>query len=94
MPVQVRIPAVMLDLTGGEAEVTTKPATVEGLIGDLDSRFPGMAERLTDESGLRRYVNVYVNAHDIRYGQGLATELGDGDVVWILPTSSGGMAAR
>jgi MoaD family protein len=94
MPVQVRIPAVMQELTGGETEVASQAATVDWLIDDLDSRFPGMHDRLLDGSGLRRYINVYVNARDIRYGNSLATELSDGDVVWILPTSSGGMAAR
>ena len=94
MAIDVRIPEVMRELTGGETEVASQAATVEGLIGDLDSRFPGLRDRLLDGSGLRRYINVYVNARDIRYGDSLATELSDGDVVWILPTSSGGMAAR
>lgn len=92
--VAVRIPGVLLALTDHQPQVTVDAPTLATLIDALDARCPGMRERLLDESGLRRYINVYVNARDVRYGQGLATELGERDVVWILPTSSGGMAAR
>lgn len=93
MPVQVRIPAALADLTAGERSASAEAGTVAGLLAALDSRYPGLQARLLDASGLRRYVSICVNGHDIRYGDSLDTSLRDGDAVWILPTSSGGMAA-
>ncbi len=99
MPVQVRLPQALADLTGGERQTSVEAGavgvepTVSGLVAGLDTRYPGVASRLLDESGLRRYVNVYVNGRDIRLGDGLGTVLRPGDAVWILPASSGGMPA-
>jgi MoaD family protein len=99
MPVQVRLPHALADLTGGERQTSVEAGaagaepTVSGLVAVLDARYPGAAARLLDESGLRRYVNVYVNGRDVRLGAGLATPLHEGDAVWILPSSSGGMPA-
>jgi molybdopterin synthase sulfur carrier subunit len=61
------------------------------MIEVLDQQYPGLAARLLDSSGLRRYLNVYVGAHDVRFGDGLATTIPHGERVTILPASSGGM---
>lgn len=91
VPVAVRIPELLTQECGGLSEVSLDAATVDDVITGLDTAHPGMRERLIDDSGLRRYWAVYVNGRDIRLGSSLATELAPGDVVWILPTSSGGM---
>jgi molybdopterin synthase sulfur carrier subunit len=57
----------------------------------LQSRYPGIKERLTDEAGsVRRFVNVYVNEEDIRFLQNQETALRDGDEVSIIPAIAGG----
>ena len=40
--------------------------------------------------GLRRFVNVYLNDEDVRFLDGLATPVGEGDQVTILPAVAGG----
>jgi molybdopterin synthase sulfur carrier subunit len=61
------------------------------VIGDLESQFPGLRERLVDESGeLRRFINIYVNQEDIRFLDNQATTLKDGDEVAIVPAIAGG----
>jgi molybdopterin converting factor small subunit len=72
-------------LTGGRREVDAEGATVAELIASLDAQFPGMAERLVDDSGLRRFVNVYVGGTDARFLSGLATAVTDQQRVTILP---------
>lgn len=89
--VSVRIPDVLKSLVGGSTVVKGSGETVGALIADLDSRYPGLAARLLDESGLRRYINVYVGPDDIRFVDGLDTCVTDGQTVLILPASSGGM---
>jgi molybdopterin synthase sulfur carrier subunit len=68
MAVIVRIPSPLRKLTGGASEIEAKADSIGGLISTLDSTYPGMRERLCDETGsVRRFVNIYVNDEDIRF---------------------------
>jgi len=91
MPVLVRIPTPLRTLTKGSAEVQAKGDTVADLVESLDGQFPGLRERLLDESGeLRRFINIYVNEEDVRFLQGKTTALKEGDQVSIVPAIAGG----
>ena len=59
------------------------------MIADLDVQYPGIGDRLIDDSGLRRFVNVYLNDEDVRFLDGIDTALSDGDVVTVLPAVAG-----
>jgi molybdopterin converting factor small subunit len=91
MPVTVRIPTQLRQLTGGASEVSVTGDTVAEVLKGLDAAHPGFAERLYDESGgLRRFVNVFVADEDIRFLDGLDTTLTDGQTVSIVPAVAGG----
>lgn len=91
MAVSIRIPTPMRNLTGGEASVSVEATTLAGAIKALDAAHPGVAERVLDESGaLRRFVNVYVGDEDVRFLDGLATQLSDGASISIIPAVAGG----
>ena len=90
MSVEVRIPTILRPYTGGDKNVTAEGATLGALIIDLDVRYPGIRERIVDEQGLRRYVNLYLNDEDVRFLGGLDTPVADGDSVTILPAVAGG----
>jgi molybdopterin synthase sulfur carrier subunit len=91
MPVTVRIPTPLRSVTKGTADVQAKGDTVDDLIVDLERQFPGLRERLVDETGeLRRFINIYVNQEDIRFMDNRATALRDGDEVSIVPAIAGG----
>ena len=90
MSVEVRIPTILRAYTGGDKVVTGEGADLRALLADLDGRYPGIGERLVDEEGLRRYVNVYLNDEDVRFLGGLDTVVADGDSVTILPAVAGG----
>ncbi len=89
--VLVRIPEFLRPSVGDADVLTADGRCVRDLVMDLDARYPGLAERLLDDSGLRRYINVYVGPDDIRFVDGLDTCVTDGQTVLILPASSGGM---
>ncbi len=93
MAIDVRIPTILRQHTLGAKSVTGEGATLGELIKDLDGRHPGIGERLVDDGGLRRFVNVYVNDEDVRFTGSLETELSDGDEVTILPAVAGGASA-
>ena len=94
MAIEVRIPTILRTHTGGAKNVEAKGDTVGELIDDLESRHPGLRDRLLDEVGLRRFINVYVNDEDIRFLGGLAASLVDGDSVTVLPAVAGGAGAE
>ena len=91
MAIQVLIPTPLQKYTADQASVELEASSVDGLLQALDSQFPGIKARLTDEQGkLRRFLNVYVNSEDIRFLDNQATPLRDGDEVSIVPDVAGG----
>lgn len=91
MAITVRIPTPLQRLTQGQAAVQCQGATVVELLNDLERHYPGIKERICDPQGkLRRFVNVFVNEEDIRFLQGDATAVKDGDDVSIIPAIAGG----
>jgi MoaD family protein len=90
MAIEVRIPTILRSFTGGAKSVEGSGATIEELIADLDSRHSGLRDRLVDEQGLRRFVNVYLNDEDVRFLGGLTAPVSDGDTVTVLPAVAGG----
>jgi molybdopterin synthase sulfur carrier subunit len=90
MAVKVRIPTPLQRLTEGKEEVEGKSGSVIELINDLETRYPGIAERISDGGKVRRFVNVYVNEEDIRFLQAEQTPVKDGDEVSIVPAIAGG----
>ena len=91
MSKKVRIPTPLRKLTNNEEVVEVTADTVGGAIAELQTRFPGIQDRLLDEAGnVRRFVNVYVNEEDIRFLQNQTTLLKDGDEVSIIPAIAGG----
>lgn len=91
MAKKVRIPTPLRKLTNNEEIIEVKAATIGEAFAELQSRFPGIQERLLDEKGeVRRFVNVYVNEEDIRFLKNKQTALKDGDEISIIPAIAGG----
>ncbi|MDB6019943.1 MAG: molybdopterin synthase subunit MoaD [Pedosphaera sp.] len=91
MAKKVRIPTPLRKLTNNEEIVEVDAATIGAVFVELQSRYPGIKERLMDDNGeVRRFVNVYVNEEDIRFLQNQQTPLKDGDEVSIIPAIAGG----
>jgi sulfur-carrier protein len=90
MAIEVQIPTILRTYTGGDKIVSAQGATLADVIADLDANYPGLKDRVVDDAGLRRFVNVYLNDEDVRFLDGLGTTLSDGDSVTILPAVAGG----
>ena len=90
MSVTVKIPAQLRAVTDGEGEIEVEGATVGEALDAVFDEHDDLRERITEDGGLRRFVNVYVSGEDIRFRDGLETELSDGDEVTILPAVAGG----
>jgi len=91
MAVKVRIPTPLRKLTNEQEVVEINAKSISDAVAELQSKFPGIQERLVDEKGeVRRFVNVYVNEEDIRFLQNQHTVLKDGDEISIIPAIAGG----
>jgi sulfur-carrier protein len=90
MAIEVRIPTILRNYTGGAKAVEGSGATLDELLNNLDAAHGGLRERLVDGEKLRRFVNVYLNDEDVRFLGGLETPVKDGDTVTVLPAVAGG----
>ena len=90
MAIEVRIPTILRTYTDGARAVEASGDTLRAVIVDLEANHPGIQERIVDDAGLRRFVNVYLNDEDVRFLDGIDTQVADGDVVTVLPAVAGG----
>ncbi|KJR40676.1 molybdenum cofactor biosynthesis protein MoaD [Candidatus Magnetoovum chiemensis] len=91
MAVKVRIPTPLQRLTQGKEEVEGAAGAIINLVDDLDKKYPGLAERISEGGKIRRFVNIYVNEEDIRFLKAEQTEVKDGDEISIVPAIAGGI---
>ncbi|MCA1840256.1 MAG: MoaD/ThiS family protein [Actinomycetota bacterium] len=91
MSVRVRIPTQLRQLVDGQQEVSFDAANVRDLLKAIGQSHPALVERIIDESGeIRRFINVFVGDEDVRFLDGLDTQIPDAALVSILPAVAGG----
>ena len=91
MAVTIRVPTTLRVLTAGSSEVEVDGTTLAEVLDALESSHPGFRDRILDDAGdLRRFVNVFVSDDDVRFLNGLNTEVAEGDTVSIVPAVAGG----
>ena len=91
MATKVRIPAPLRKLTKDQAVVESSGSTIEAVLADLEKNYPGIRERICDETGqVRRFINIFVNGEDIRFKDGVRTQIADNAEVSIIPAIAGG----
>ena len=87
----VKLPTQLRESAGGQSAVSVSGSNVGEVLGALFDAHHELRARLSDgDGGLRRFVNVYVDGEDIRFGDGLKTPVADGQEVQILPAVAGG----
>jgi len=91
MSIKVRIPQPLQKLTRGQDQVEVEATDIKSLVNNLEKDFPGIRDRVCDESGkVRRFINIYINDEDVRFLQGDKTQIKEGDEVSIIPAIAGG----
>jgi MoaD family protein len=87
----VKLPTILRKQANGEAQVQAEGDTLRDLLNDLESKYPGITKNIvSDDGGLHRFINVYVNDEDVRYLGSLETNVSESDTVSILPAVAGG----
>jgi len=90
MAIEVRIPTILRTYTDGAKQVEGTGSTLGELLADLDTKHGGLRDRLVEDGGLRRFVNIYLNDEDIRYLEREKTPVKESDVLSIVPSIAGG----
>jgi MoaD family protein len=87
----VKLPTILRKQANGEAQVQAEGDTLRDLLNDLESKYPGITKNIvSDDGGLHRFINVYVNDEDVRYLGSLETNVAESDTISILPAVAGG----
>jgi sulfur-carrier protein len=90
MSVKVRIFSTLKKFTEGQEELDAGPGTIVSLVRELDEKYQGIGEKISEDGGIRKFVNIYLNDTDIRSLKHGATEVKEGDEVSIIPAIDGG----
>ncbi len=90
MSITVIIPTILRPLTNEQKRIDMEGNKVSEIIDHMERQYPGIKEKLVTGGSAHRFINIYVNDNDIRFQDGLATSLRDGDVLTILPAVAGG----
>ncbi|MCW2985898.1 MAG: MoaD/ThiS family protein [Conexibacter sp.] len=89
--VTVKLPTQLRAAAGGASKIGVEGDTVGAALEALYAEHPELRDSLSDgDGGLRRFVNVYVDGEDVRFGDGLSTPVKDGGEIQILPAVAGG----
>ena len=92
MSVLVEMPSALRQFAGNQEELISKGKTVEDVFSELCQEHPELKQNLFGEDGkIRMFINFYINDEDIRYGDGMASSLKDGDRIQIIPSIAGGI---
>ena len=89
--IDLRIPTPLRGYTDRHSTVRLSGSTVDEAMTDLVTQHPDLQLHLFDEDGkLRSYINLYLNAEDIRQLEGAQTPLAPGDKLSLIPAVAGG----
>lgn len=93
MSTRIKIPTPLRRHTNGQATVDVNggATSVRGTLDTLTAQYPTIGERLFDAQGqVKSHINIFLNNEDIRFLNGLETNVADGDTVVLLPALAGG----
>jgi len=86
----IKIPTPLRVYTGNQAQVTVTGATIGDALNDLTTQYPELRSHLYNGDQLRNFVNVFIGDEDIRFLNGLDTDISETDSLRIIPSIAGG----
>ena len=86
----IRIPTPLRAFTDGESAIDIPGTTVGEALNNLVEQHPDLKPHLFNDDELRSFVNIFIADEDIRFMQGLDTEIEDEDNLRIIPSIAGG----
>jgi molybdopterin synthase sulfur carrier subunit len=91
MAVTFSLPTVLARLADGQSTIETAGGTLGDVVAEIAGRFPRLAPRLRDAAGgPYPFVTYYLNDEDIRFRNGFATPVREGDEITVVAAIAGG----
>lgn len=87
---KIRIPTPLRAFTDGAADIDVAGGTVGEALNNLVDQHPELRAHLFNEEELRSFVNIFIGDEDIRFLQGLDTEIEAAESLRIIPSIAGG----
>lgn len=87
---QIKIPTPLRAYTDNSAKVDASGATVAEALTNLVQQYPELEQHLFNDGKLRNFVNVFIGDEDIRFLDGVDTEIEDDEDLRIIPSIAGG----
>lgn len=91
---KIRIPTPLRAFTEGAADIDVAGGTVGEALSNLVEQYPELRAHLFNEDELRSFVNIFIGDEDIRFLQGLDTEIEATENLRIIPSIAGGRNRR
>jgi molybdopterin converting factor small subunit len=86
----IKIPTPLRAYTGSQAQVNVSGATVGAALADLTAQYPELRQHLFSGDELRNFVNIFLGEEDVRFLDGLNTEIDADASLRIIPSIAGG----
>ncbi|MEZ4667219.1 MAG: MoaD/ThiS family protein [Anaerolineae bacterium] len=86
----IKIPTPLRVYTGNLAQVDVSGGTVGAALNDLTDQYPELRQHLFNGGELRNFVNIFLGEEDVRFLNGLSTEITASDNLRIIPSIAGG----
>ncbi len=91
MAITFSLPTVLARLADGQATLEGTGDTLGAVVAEIAGRYPRLAPRLRDEAGgPYPFITYYLNDEDIRFRNGFATPVGEGDEITVVAAIAGG----
>lgn len=88
---KIRIPTPLRAFTDGAAGIDVAGGTVGEALANLLDQHPELRAHLFNGEELRSFVNIFIGDEDIRFLQGLDTEIDANESLRIIPSIAGGL---
>jgi molybdopterin synthase sulfur carrier subunit len=86
----IKIPTPLRAYTDNQAQVIVSGDTVGAALDSLTTQYPELRQHLYEGDNLRNFVNIFLGDEDVRFLDGLATEIDTNDSLRIIPSIAGG----
>ncbi|MFZ4814862.1 MAG: MoaD/ThiS family protein [Phototrophicaceae bacterium] len=86
----IKIPTPLRNFTSGAAKVEVNGSTVGEALNHLVTLHPELKQHLYEGDTLRNFVNVFLGEEDVRFLDGVATEIDADASLRIIPSIAGG----
>jgi sulfur-carrier protein len=93
MSIAVVLPRALYPYARGSSTLVVDDhcTSVADALSAIGRQWPGVLDRVMTEQGeVREHVNIFVGEESIRFAEGLATKVDDGDTIMIVAAVSGG----